>query len=237
MPDTPVPVHRAAVILPALNEERGLRVTLGSIAQHAPGVRVIVVDDGSSDATASVAADAGVMVVRHVVRRGKGAAIRSGLSATDADLLVVMDADATYPAEAVLPMLALLAEGHDYVSGVRHVGRRHIPVVNRFGNALLGTAIRRLSGSSLRDPLTGMYALHRRALQAIRPSAEGFAIETEVAVRAARAGLRTAELSIPYSIREGKSKLRPMRDGWGIVAVLLALTVGELRFRRRRTVE
>jgi glycosyltransferase involved in cell wall biosynthesis len=237
MPDTPVPVHRAAVILPALNEERGLAITLGSIARHAQGARVIVVDDGSNDATARVAAEGGARVVRHATRRGKGAAIRSGLSATDADLLVVMDADATYPAEAVLPMLALLANGHDYVSGVRDVGRRHIPVVNRLGNAVLGMAIRRLSGSSLRDPLSGMYALHRRALDAIHPSADGFAIETEVAVRAAQAGLRTAELPIPYAIREGESKLRPLRDGWSIVAVLLGLTLGEWRLRRRRTVE
>jgi dolichol-phosphate hexosyltransferase len=237
LPDTPVPVHRASVILPALNEERGLRATLESVARHAPGVRVIVVDDGSTDTTAQVAADAGASVVRHATTRGKGAAIRSGISATEADLLVVMDADGTYPAEAVLPMLALLADSHDYVSGVRNVGRRHIPIVNRLGNAVLGTAIRALSGSSLRDPLSGMYALHRRALGAVRPSADGFAIETEIAVRAARAGLRTAEVPISYATRHGESKLRPLRDGWSIVAVLLSLTLGEWRLRRRRTVE
>lgn len=237
MPQTPLIVSRAAVILPALNEQRGLRVTLGSIARHAPGVRVVVVDDGSTDATASIAADAGAKVVRHASRRGKGAAIRSGLTATDADFLVFMDADATYPADAILPMLTLLADGHDYVSGVREVGRRHIPLVNRLGNTLLGTAIRRVGGSALRDPLSGMYALRRRALEAICPTADGFAIETELAVRAARAGLRTAELPIPYGIREGNSKLRPLRDGWSIVAVLAGLTVGEWRVRRRRTVE
>jgi glycosyltransferase involved in cell wall biosynthesis len=225
------------VILPALNEEQGLRAMLASLAQHAPGVRVVVVDDGSTDATASVAADAGARVVRHAASRGKGAAIRSGISATDADLLVVMDADATYPAEAIVPMLALLADGHDYVSGVRDVGRRHIPVVNRLGNTLLGTAIRRVSGSTLRDPLSGMYALRRRSLEAIRPSAEGFAIETEIAMRAAWAGLRTAQLPIPYAPRKGESKLRPLRDGWSIVALLLGLTLGEWRLRRRRTVE
>jgi glycosyltransferase involved in cell wall biosynthesis len=237
MRDSPVPVQRAAVILPALNEERGLKTTLGSITRHAAGVRVIVVDDGSTDATASVAAAAGAQVVRHATRRGKGAAIRSGVAATDADLLLVMDADATYPAEAVLPMLALLAGGHDYVSGIRHVGRRHIPAVNRLGNALLGTAIRRMGGSPLRDPLSGMYALRRRALEAIRPTADGFAIETELAFRAARERLRTAELPIAYAPREGESKLRPLRDGWSIVAMLLGLTFDEWRLRRRRTVE
>ncbi len=237
MTDTPVAVDRAVVILPALNEERGLRITLNSIARHAAGVSVIVVDDGSSDATAGVAADAGVRVVRHASTRGKGVAIRTGAAATDADLLLVMDADATYPGEAVMPMLSLLADGHDYVSGVRDEGRRHIPILNRLGNAVLGMAIRRLSGSPLRDPLSGMYALRRRALEAIRPDADGFAIETEVAVRAARAGLRTAQLPIRYATRAGVSKLRPLRDGLGIVTQLVGLAVGEWRFRRRRTVE
>lgn len=134
-------------------------------------------------------------------------------------------------------MLAMLADGHDYVSGVRDAGRRHIPLLNRLGNALLGTAIRRLSGSQLRDPLSGMYGLRRQAVEVIGPEADGFAIETEVAVKAARATLRTGQLPIRYATREGESKLRPLRDGWGIASLLLALTMGELRVRRRRTVE
>jgi glycosyltransferase involved in cell wall biosynthesis len=237
MRESPDPAKRAAVILPALNEERGLRTTLSALARQAPGVRVVVVDDGSVDATASVAQSGGAKLVRHAARRGKGAAIRSGLAATDADFVVVMDADATYPADAVLPMLTLLAGGHDYVSGVRDSGRRHIPLVNRVGNALLGTAIRRLSGSSLRDPLTGMYAFRRGALAGIQPSEDGFAIETELAIRSARAGLRTGEVPIAYAVREGESKLRPIRDGWQIGTVLLALTLDAWRLRRRRTVE
>jgi glycosyltransferase involved in cell wall biosynthesis len=237
MAEPPHPVNRAAVILPALNEELGLPLTLAAIAREASGARVIVVDDGSTDRTASVAADAGATVVRHATRRGKGAAIRSGASATDAEFLVVMDADATYPAHAVMPMVALLADGHDYVSGVRDSGRRNIPLVNRLGNAVLGNAIRRLGGSSLRDPLSGMYAIRHGALDAIRPRADGFAIETELAIRTARAELRTAELSIPYSQREGRSKLRPIRDGWSIVGMLLSLAFDEWRLRRRRTVE
>jgi len=200
-------------------------------------VPVIVVDDGSTDATAAVGERGGATLVRHPMRRGKGAAIRSGFAATDAEFLVVMDADATYPADAVLPMLALLADGHDYVSGVRDSGRRHIPLVNRLGNAFLGAAIRAISGSALRDPLTGMYALRRAALTAVRPSADGFAIETELAVRSARAGLRTAELPIAYAVREGESKLRPVRDGWTIGKMLLGLALDGSRLRRRRTVE
>ena len=231
------PATRAAVILPALNEEGGLRTILAALARESPDVRVVVVDDGSTDATATVAADAGAQLVQHPVRRGKGAAIRSGASATDAELVVIMDADATYPVEAVRPMLALLEDGNDYVSGVRNAGRRHIPTVNRLGNAVLGTAIRMLSGSTLRDPLTGMYGFRRAALEAIRPSADGFAIETELAVRAARAGLRTAELPIAYGARAGVSKLRPMRDGLAIAATLAGLTFDGWRFRRRRTVE
>jgi glycosyltransferase involved in cell wall biosynthesis len=234
-PATAGPAPRASLILPAYNEERGLRATLRAVAALDPdlGLEVIVVDDGSTDGTPQVAAEAGVQLLRHPANRGKGAALRTGVASARADRLVTMDADTTYPASAIPRMLELLDE-HDYVSAARRAGRMHIPLVNRLGSSAIAPLVRLLSGSRLADPLTGMYALRRSAFEDLHLSAEGFGIETEIAMKAALHSLRTAQLWISYGTREGDSKLHPVRDGsailWTIVGVAL-----DGRVRRRRT--
>jgi glycosyltransferase involved in cell wall biosynthesis len=234
-PPTAGPAPRASLILPAYNEELGLRATLRAVEALGADseLEIIVVDDGSTDGTPEVATQAGVQLLRHSANRGKGAALRTGVAAARGDRLVTMDADTTYPAEAIPRMLELL-DDHDYVSAARRTGRMHIPLVNRLGSSAIAPLIRLMSGSRLADPLTGMYALRRSAFEGLRPSAEGFGIETEIAMKAAQHSLRTAQLWINYGTREGHSKLHPLRDGsvilWTIVGVAL-----DGRVRRSRT--
>lgn len=229
-PDRPA---GASLILPAYNEEAGLRATLGSVAALGVDLEVIVVDDGSSDGTAAAGERAGAIVARHTTNRGKGAALRTGVRVASTDRIVTMDADTTYPAGAIPRLLALL-DAHDYVSAARRQGRGHIPVVNRLGNSLIAFAIRRLSGSRLADPLTGMYAMRRSAFLDLHPTSEGFGIETEIAMKAAARSLSTAEVWIEYGPREGESKLRPLRDGVEITRTILGVAL-EARALRRRT--
>lgn len=235
LPETPAstPTASATLILPAFNEELGLAATLADVRRQELDLEVVVVDDGSSDGTAAVAAAADVVLIRHPSNRGKGAALRSGAAAASTDRLVIMDADATYPALALRRMVALL-DDHDYVSAVRRTGRTNIPLVNRFGNAAIANTIRVVSGSRLADPLTGMYALRRDAFERLRVGAEGFGLETEIAIKAARAGLRTAQVGIRYGERAGHSKLSPMRDGVAIARTIAQVAL-DGRFRRGRT--
>src|SRR5215210_3086712 len=96
-PPTAGPTPRASLILPAYNEERGLRATLSAVEALGAGtdLEVIVVDDGSTDGTAQVAAEAGVRLLSHQANRGKGAALRTGIAAARGERLVTMDADTT----------------------------------------------------------------------------------------------------------------------------------------------
>jgi glycosyltransferase involved in cell wall biosynthesis len=224
---------RASLVLPAYNEEAGLRATLAAVAALDYPLEVIVVDDGSSDGTAATAQGAGVVVARHPANRGKGAALRTGIGLATTERIVTMDADTTYPVAAIPGMVALL-DGHDYVSAARRDGRAHIPLVNRLGNAAIALAIRRMSGSRLADPLTGMYAIRRSAFLGLHPTSEGFGIETEIAMKAAAAPLRTTETWIEYGPREGESKLRPLRDGIEIMRTILGVALAA-RVPRRRT--
>ena len=222
---------RATVIAPAFNEEDALPVVLARLEPlRRQGIDVIVVDDGSTDGTASVARRAGVRVVVLEQNSGKAAAVRAGLAAVTTDKVIVMDADATYPAEAVPEMVRLLDE-HDVVMGVRTSGREHIPPMNRFGNAVIRTAVHWFSGFRSADPLTGLYGLRRAHLEAMRLDSDGFGLEVEIGVKAARMGLRWADLPIAYGERIGTSKLNAVRDGVVIVSTLIRTLFRRPRLR------
>lgn len=224
----------ASVVVPAYNEELGvahvleqLRVALDHTAE------IIVVDDGSTDRTAEIARANGARVLRHRRNRGKGAAVRTGLRASTAECVVVIDADGTYPASAIPRMLGLLDE-YDVVVGARSTGRTHIPPLNRFGNALFRTVISRLSGFRSSDPLTGLYALRREPLERLQLRSNGFGLEAEIAMKSARLGLSSVDHRIEYGSRLGKAKLRPMKDGVAVAGTILREAVAGALSRRQR---
>jgi glycosyltransferase involved in cell wall biosynthesis len=221
----PVDVTRptATLLIPAYDEERGLAAVLSRLADKPiAGLEVIVVDDGSKDATASVAERHEVRLLTHPVNRGKGAAVQTGLAAAAGPKIVVIDADDTYPLDAIPGLLELL-DTHDHVRGTRQSGRANIPPVNRFGNAMIALAVRLVSGVRSPDPLTGLYALRAADLRRMRLTSTGFGLETEIAVKSARMKLRTADLPIRYGARQGESKLSPVRDGVVILKTILSL--------------
>lgn len=218
----------ATVVLPAYNEEKGLSALLPSLLELSRDrFEVVVVDDGSTDSTASLAESLGCRVVRHAANAGKGVAVRTGLWAARGEKVIIMDADDTYPVDAVLEIISRLDEC-EMVVGVRTLGRKNIPPLNRFGNAVLATAIRVASGSRWTDPLTGFYGLRRSVLEKMDLRSNGFGLEAEIAMKSVRLGLRVVDHPIVYRARAGASKLRPMRDGIRIAAVIASLGIRRL---------
>ena len=221
----------ATVIVPAFNEERALPVVLAALAPlRERGIDVVVVDDGSTDRSARVARDAGVRVIQLEHNSGKAAAVRAGLATATSDKVVVIDADGTYPADAIPEIVRLLDE-YDVVVGVRTSGREHIPPLNRMGNGVIRTAVHWFSGFRSADPLTGLYGLHRRHLEAMGLDSEGFGLEVEIGVKAARMGLHWADHPITYGERIGESKLNALRDGLVITRTLIRTLFGRPRLR------
>ena len=218
----------ATVVLPAYNEETGLKALLPSLlALSRDRFEVVVVDDGSTDATASLAESMGCRVVRHAANAGKGVAVRTGLMAARGEKVIIMDADDTYPVDAVIEIIDRLDEC-EMVVGVRTLGRKNIPLLNRIGNAILTTAIRVASGSRWTDPLTGFYGLRRTALERMNLESNGFSVEAEIAMKSARLGLRVMDHPIVYRARAGASKLHPLRDGIRIAVMIFALGIRRL---------
>lgn len=213
---------RASVILPAYNEEEALPVMLEEMRALPADVEVIVIDDGSTDRTAEVALAFPCRLVQHTENSGKAEVVRTGIAMARSDRLVVIDADGTYPVDAI-PRFIDALDDHDVVMGSRIMNDNNMPALNRAGNWIFRTAIRQLYGFKPSDPLTGLYAIRKGVVEQMQLDSDGFGIETEIAAKASALRLTTLEIPIQYSERIGESKLRPFRDGY-----LILKTIGSL---------
>ncbi len=207
----------ASVILPAYNEAEALPQVLDDLALHLdPWVEIVVVDDGSSDETLAIARDRGVATAVHSQNRGKGAAMSTGAASARGDLLIFMDADATYPADAIPEVIRLLAD-HDYVRAERPLDSPNIPSLNRIGNSAFNRVLSSFHQLEGNDVMSGLYGLRREAFESLALESTGFDIEVEIGIRARQQGLSLATFDIPYHQRLGEKKLRPVADGLNIL--------------------
>lgn len=227
------------VFIPAWNEEKSLPAVLDELGRVLPEVEVLVVDDGSTDRTADVAASRGAIVVSFGENRGLRAGIAAGYREAHERGYAFcgrVDADGQHPANELARLLALVREdrcdvaiGSRFAHGDGYEAARYTPTpARRFGIGLLQRAMAVRLGGPFRDPTSGMAAVNRKAMPVMAlPYASG-APEVEALLRLKDAGLRVEEVAVHMREREhGESKLR------GGKAVKLVLTVvGTLLFFR-----
>jgi len=217
---------RLSIILPARNEAESLGALLAEIRGLHPEAELVVIDDGSTDATARVAADAGARVVRHPYNMGNGAAIKSGARAAKGEILVCMDADGQHSPEDIAPLLARLDDGFDMVVGARQKGSQASMgrgLANGFYNRFASLMV----GQRIEDLTSGFRAVRAdkfREFLYLLPN--GFSYPTTVTMSFFRAGYPVAYVPIHAGKRIGKSHLRPIRDG--IRFLLIIFKVGTL---------
>jgi glycosyltransferase involved in cell wall biosynthesis len=195
---------RVDVVLPCLDEEGALPWVLGRLPE---GWHAIVVDNGSTDDSARVAAEHGATVVREA-RRGFGSAAHAGLEAATADYVAFCDADASMdPADLVALAAPVMAGDADLVLGRRRPTTRGAwPVHARLANLALSHLMRRASGVALHD-LGPMRVARRRALLDLDLKDRRSGYPLEMVLRASEAGWRIVEQDAPYSPRVGRSKV------------------------------
>jgi hypothetical protein len=231
-PVDPVPRHapiggwgRVSVIVPAKNEAKNLAWVL--LRMPAVVDEVIVVDGQSTDGTAAIARAA-----RHDVKivpepgGGKGAALRAGFATATGDSIVMLDADGSMDPAEVTRYLALLALGFELVKGSRFTpggGSSDITGLRRLGNRVLCSAVNVLYGTRFSDLCYGYCAFRRTALPLLGLTADGFEIETEIAVHAIAAGLRVCEVpSFEARRGHGTTHLRTFRDGERVLRTVVS---------------
>jgi glycosyltransferase involved in cell wall biosynthesis len=186
---------------------RGLRAVI-------PAIDVIVVDDGSTDATGAEAGKAGARVVRHETNLGKGAALQSGFDAAvaaGAESVLALDADGQHDPRSAPSLLAALVNA-DVVVGSRNGDRTGMPWLRKATNDVTSWWVSRLAGQRIEDSQSGYRAIAVPVLRAVRPESRRFDYESEFLVAAARAGFRIGSAPVPTLYNAPGSHIRPVRD-------------------------
>jgi glycosyltransferase involved in cell wall biosynthesis len=209
------------VILPCLNEAAALPWILGRLPA---GYRPIVADNGSTDGSPRIAREHGALVV-DVPVRGYGAAVHAGLLAATADVVCVLDADATLdPAQLPRVVEPVGAGVADLVLGRRRpTSRAAWPWHARAGNAVLARRLRRRTGAALHD-LSPMRAFGRTGMLALELSDRRFGYPLETVLRAAAAGWRIAEVDVDYAPRLPGSRSKVTGSVRGTVRAVRDMT-------------
>lgn len=219
----------ATLIMPAYNEESGIAFTLDEIAEvyrdrdDAP--EIIVVDDGSTDNTSAVAREHGARVIKHPAQSGYGAALKTGIRAAETDALAIIDADGTYPAEALPEILDGLRD-FDMVVG-RRTGKfyHRTALLSPLRTAFLALC-RYVVGSPIPDPNSGLRAFR---LSTIAPYVDSlpraFSFTTTLTLVLMLRGHFVKFQPIPYRERIGRRKIHLIRDSLRVFQTLVEIIV------------
>lgn len=220
-------MSRAAAIVPAKDEAKRVGATVAALRSLPDVALVVVVDDGSTDSTAQVAAEAGALVVRHALNQGKAAALTTGVArlaeeetrqGADPFVLLFADADLEGSAAHLGPLL------EPVLGGAADLAVANIPrAASSHGSGrvvrLARGQIESLTGRRISQPLNGMRALTREAFGWASPLAPGWGVEAAMLVDVLRAGGRVVEVPVPLThratgadIRGQIHRARQMRD-------------------------
>ena len=205
---------RTVAVIPAFNEARTIQQVIDGL--HGNVDHILVVDDGSTDATASLARRAGADVLEHGTNRGKGHAIRSALEwvvARDFTHALTLDGDMQHlPGEAPLLLAAAARTGVDMVLGERRFGREAMPASRYHANRLGSRVLSWFVGSRFSDTQCGFRVVRVEALRGIPLRARGYDIETEMLVKLSRRRARITTVPVTAVYAGQRSKMRPVRD-------------------------
>jgi glycosyltransferase involved in cell wall biosynthesis len=207
---------RVVAVVPALDAAETIAEVVTRTREVLPDV--VVVDDGSSDATARVAEAAGATVLRLPRNRGKGAALKAGFEhalRSGYDAVATIDADGQHDPKQIAALLRCREEtGAMLVIGERTYGEDEMIPLRRFGNRFSRRAVSFFAGANVYDPQSGFRLYDRKLLEALTLRGERYEFESEVIVRAARAGLRIESVPITLLRAEGTatSHFRPWGD-------------------------
>ncbi len=216
---------KVSIVLPTLNEEEGIGLTIDSIKKdefekRGMDLEIIVVDGKSTDKTVEIAKEKGAKVIIEP-RRGYGRAYKTGLKEANGDIIVTGDADGTYPFDKIHEYIDLmLKENLDFITTNRFAGlaKEAMSFKHFFGNLILSITLRLLYGIKIRDSQSGMWIIRKKALEKIKPLEEfhdGMPFSEEIKIEMFRnREIKAKEIPSCLYERKGKAKLQSWKDGW-----------------------
>ncbi|MFO1008694.1 MAG: glycosyltransferase family 2 protein [Planctomycetota bacterium] len=228
-PKERITLRGVTFVIPAFNEEGGIAGVLDRLSALDLDVPIefLVVDDGSTDGTARVldglrARYDGLRVLRHHVNKGYGAALKTGFASAQHDVVVITDADGTYPENKIAELLACIDDGAEMAVGARTGAEVNVPLVRRPAKFCLRMLASYLAGTRIPDLNSGLRAMRRELVQRYRPIIpNGFSFTTTITLASLTNDHRVDWVSIDYKKRSGSSKIRPIRDTLGFTALIV----------------
>ncbi|MGE5625201.1 MAG: glycosyltransferase family 2 protein [Bacillota bacterium] len=212
-----------SIVIPAKNESQGLPALLAKLRTLHPSAEILVVDDGSDDATAELARMGGASVVTHPYSLGNGAAVKSGVRAARGHLVVCMDADGQHAPEDVARLLELHARGYDMVVGARSGGSQASPW-RHLANAVYNLLASWMVGHRIPDLTSGFRVANAAGFREfLHLLPNGFSYPTTITMAFFRAGYRVGYVPIVAQKRQGKSHIRPLRDGVRFLLIIFKI--------------
>ena len=215
------------VIIPAYNEENTIIDTVNDYKSAFPNARIIVIDNDSSDETAKKAKqilDLKKDLLITEIQKGKGFAVKAGISRLEADIYIMTDGDDTYPASDAKKLVEIMLNTRvDMLIGDRMSGGSYSSQNKRLGHNLgnksMSFVISKLTGKKFNDVFSGLRIMSRPLVNSLDISSPGFQLETELNVLSAYLRADIQEVQISYNARKGdsSSKLNTFRDGFKIL--------------------
>ena len=224
-----------SIVIPAYNEGVRIKLTLQKIFSWAErcgqSIEVIVVNDGSRDATVEIVNEYAekhpfVRLLHNPGNRGKGYSVRNGMLRAHGDVLLFTDADLSSPIEEADKLFAAIASGADIAIGSRWLKTelqiQKQPLYRQLFGRLFNLTLRLVLGLRFKDTQCGFKAFSRQAAQAIFPrqNIERWGFDPELLYLARRLGFQTVEVPVAWAHREG-TRLSPLRDGFRMLGELL----------------
>lgn len=214
-----------SIIIPAYNEQNSIGQTLDAIrrvlVENNFNYEIIVVNDASTDNTGKIALERGARVITHDFNHGYGASIKAGIRQSNYDIVLITDADGTYPVEEV-PNILRHMENYDMVVGARVGYDVEMPILRKPAKWFLTKLANYLSESNIVDLNSGLRAMKKEALNRFyKLLPDGFSLTTTITLGMLTNGYQVKYVPINYHRRIGKSKIRPIRDTFNFLQLII----------------
>ena len=214
-----------SIVIPTLNEEKNIAEVIKGIRRNLFSKRyeILVVDGYSDDSTVQIARRLGARIVYD--KKGKGSALRKGFASAKGSIIVSMDADLSNEPKELNLLVDSIRIGYDVCMGSRFMvggGSEDISGIRMAGNKFFVSLVNLLFGSRYSDMCYGYRSFRKSIIRKLALQEDGFGIETEINIRAVKAGLRVIEIPSTEKKREaGEAKLRTFHDGYIILRTIL----------------